>query len=270
MIVLVAGADGRLGRRLTASLVARGYAVRGLVRTDTHVAELEALGADPLVVDLRGDLEWAVDGCDAAVFAAGARHRAELGAVDAGGAAKLAEAADHFDLQRFVLCSAIGAGKPERHPSPLRDFLGAKRDAERRLERLEMAWTIFRFGRLTDSPGTGRISTAVDGRLPLVVSRPDAATTVVEALSRPHLARRVVSVVAGGRHIADALDAVEPAPLPFVRSHGLGAAQALDPPPDPEMLLPDAVPLDAAVDYEGDGPQAPEVIGNQDPSPGIP
>lgn len=270
MIVLVAGADGRLGRHLTSLLLARGHAVRALVRTGEHVAELEAIGAEPLIVDLRGDVEWTVDRCDAAIFAAGARRRADLGAIDAGGAAKLAEAADHYDLRRFVLCSAVDAGEPERHPSPLREFLAAKHDAERRLERLQVPWTSLRFGRLTDAPSSGRITTTVDGRQSLVIGRHDAAATVVEALRRPHLVRLVVNIVAGDRHIADALDAVEPAPLPRTRNFGLGAAQALNPPPDPEMLFPDAGPLDAAVDYEGEGPEAPEVVGNDDPAPGMP
>ena len=39
---------------------------------------------------------------------------------------------------------------------------------------------------------------------------------------------------------------------------------------DPDMLRPDASPLDADVDYEGDGPLPPELIGNEDPAPGIP
>ena len=90
------------------------------------------------------------------------------------------------------------------------------------------------------------------------------------SLARPHLARRVVEVVEGDRHIGDALDAVRPAPLPWTRNSGLAAAQALNAPPDPDMLFPDAAPLDAAVDYEGEGALPPEVIGNDDPAPGIP
>ena len=37
---------------------------------------------------------------------------------------------------------------------------------------------------------------------------------IADALERPHLARQVVNVVDGERHVADALDAVEPLPLP--------------------------------------------------------
>jgi hypothetical protein len=36
---------------------------------------LEEIGATALVGDLRGDIEWAADRCEAAIFAAGARHR---------------------------------------------------------------------------------------------------------------------------------------------------------------------------------------------------
>jgi nucleoside-diphosphate-sugar epimerase len=269
MVVLVAGAGGRLGRLVVVSLLARGHRVRALVRTTTHAADLEQLGATPVIADLRGDVEWTAEGCDAAVFAAGAHRVAELGAIDAGGAAKLAEAADHYDLRRFIFCSAVGAGHPERRRGPLLDFLTAKRDAERRLERLELPWTILRFGALSDAPGRGRIATSVNGQ-PLRVSRQDAADTVAEALQRPSLVRRVVHVVDGDVHIGFALDAVEPTPLPRLRASGLGAAQADNPPPDPELLYPDAAPLDAAVDYVGEGPLPPEEAGNDDPSPGVP
>jgi nucleoside-diphosphate-sugar epimerase len=270
MIVLVAGADGRLGRVLVTSLIAGGHTVRGLVRTSEQAAALGAAGATPLLADLRGDIEWAAVGCDAAVFAAGARRRSDLGAIDGGGAAKLAEAAAHFDLARFVLCSALGAGSPERWRAPLRDFLTAKQHAERRLKRLRVPWTILRFGWLTDGSRSGRITTATDGRRSPVITRHDAAATVVETLGRPHLAQRVVEVVEGDRHIGEALDAVQPAPLPRVRNSGLAAAQALNPRPDPGALFPDAAPLDAAVDYEGEGALPPEVIGNDGPGPGIP
>jgi nucleoside-diphosphate-sugar epimerase len=271
MIVLVAGADGRLGRLLVTSLIARGHTVRGLVRTPEQAAALGAAGATPLLADLRGDIEWAAVGCDAAVFAAGARRRSDLGAIDGGAAAKLAEAAVHFRLRRFVLCSAVGADAPERSRAVLlREFLRAKWYAEQRVKRLALPWTILRFGRLGGTSRGGRITTALDGRRRLMISRHDAADTVVEALARPHLAHRVVEIVEGDRHIGDALDAVQPAPLPRVPNSGLAVGQALNAPPDPDMLFPDAAPLDASVDYEGEGALPPQVIGNDDPAPGIP
>jgi uncharacterized protein YbjT (DUF2867 family) len=194
MIVLVAGADGRLGRRLVPMLVARGHVVRGLARTDEQVGGLEVQGATPLVADVRGDIEWAVDGCDAAIFAAGARRRGDFGEIDGGGAAKLAEAADRFELRRFVLCSAIGADQPDHRRAPLRDFLAAKQFAEQRLRRLDLPWTIVRFGGLTDAPATGHITTTPHGRNPLTISRDDAAATLMGALERPYLASLSVSI----------------------------------------------------------------------------
>ena len=270
MIVLVAGAHGRVGSRVTALLLSRGHVVRALVRTRSQADALESVGAQPVLADLRGDVEWTAEGCDAAVFAAGARHRPELAAIDAGGAAKLAEAADRYELRRFVMCSAVGAARPDRRQGALREFLSAKHAAERRVERLDMPWTILRFGRLTERPGSGRISTSVPAGTPVTLSRDDAALAVVEALSREHLDHQLVHVIDGDRRVMDALDAIEPRRLPEVRASGLGAAQSDNPPVDPDMLRPDASPLDADVDYEGDGPLPPEMMGNEDPAPGIP
>jgi nucleoside-diphosphate-sugar epimerase len=270
MVVLVAGAHGRLGSRVTALLLSRGHRVRALVHTQAQADAIEGAGAEPVLADLRGDVEWTADGCDAAVFAAGARHRAELSAIDAGGAAKLAEAADRFELRRFVMCSAVGAGWPDRRQGPLREFLSAKHAAERRVERIDMPWTILRFGRLTEEPGSGRIGTSVPPGTPVTLNRDDAALAVVEALSREHLGHQVVHVIDGDRRVTDALDAIEPRPLPPVQASGLGAGQSDNPPDDPDMLRPDASPLDADVEYEGDGPLPPELLGNEDPAPGIP
>jgi len=85
-----------------------------------------------------------------------------------------------------------------------------------------------------------------------------------------------VNVVDGELRVADALDAIEPLPVPApapVHAGGavsLGLAQADNPPDDPEMIFPDASPLDADVEWVGDGPVPPEPVGNDDPAPRIP
>jgi nucleoside-diphosphate-sugar epimerase len=276
MIVLVAGAHGRLGSRVVALLLSRGHAVRALVRTGTQATALRDVGAEAVVGDLRGDVEWTAEGCDAAVFAAGARHRPELGSIDAAGAAKLAEAADRYELSRFLLPSVIGADRPERRDGGVREFLAAKQHAERRLGGLGLPWTILRFGRLTEDAGDGRIDTVVRPGAPVTTSRDDAALAIAEALTRGHLARQVLNVVDGDRPGAAAHDAVEPLPLPPPQSPPtgarvpLGVAQSDNPPDDPDMIAPDAPPLDADVEWEGDGPVPPPPVGNEDPAPGIP
>ena len=276
MIVLVAGAHGRLGSRVVALLLTRGHDVRALVRTDAQAAVLRGAGAAAVVADLRGDVEWTADGCEAAVFTAAARHRRELGSVDGGGSAKLAEAAARYDLTRFVLASVVGADRPERREGVERAFVTAKQDAERRLDGLALPWTILRFGRLTEDPGNGRIDTVVRAGAPLTTSRDVAALAIADALERRHLARQVVNVVDGNRRVAEALDAIEPLPLPPPQSPRtgaavpLGVAQADNPPDDPEMIQPDAPPLDADVEWEGDGPVPLEPTGNEDPAPWMP
>jgi len=276
MIVLVTGAHGRLGSRIVALLLHRQHGVRALVRSDGQATALRELGADAVVADLRGDVEWTAAGCDAAVFAAGARHRTELGAIDAGGAAKLAEAADRYDFARFVLCSVIGADQPERRSGGVREFLAAKQHAERRLARLAVPWTILRLGRLTEEPGTGRVETELQGASTLAISRDDAALAAVEALERGHLARQAIHLVDGERPVAEALDAIPPRPLPApeVAPTGaratLGDAQSDNPPDAPDMIAADAAPLDADVEWVGDGPVPPAPVGNEDPSPRVP
>jgi nucleoside-diphosphate-sugar epimerase len=276
MIVLVAGAHGRLGSRVVALLLHRGHRVRGLVRTDGQAAALRELGAEAVVADLRGDVEWTADGCEAAIFAAGARHRPELGAIDAGGAAKFAEAADRYDHSRFILCSVIGAHAPERRSGGVREFLAAKQHAERRLARLDLPWSILRFGRLTEEAGTGHVETQIRAATRLVLSRDDAALAVVDALERPHLARRVVHLVDGDRAVAAALDAIEPQPLPpspagaANTAAALGEAQADNPPDAADMIASDAAPMDADVEWVGDGPVPREPVGNEDPAPRMP
>jgi len=124
VIVLVAGAHGRLGSRVAGLLLRRGHLVRALVRTPAQAAVLQDAGAETVVADLSQDVEWTAEGCNAAVFAVAARHRSELGSIDAGGAAKLAEAADRYEFRRFVLCSVVGADRPERRNGAVRELLG--------------------------------------------------------------------------------------------------------------------------------------------------
>ena len=50
----------------------------------------------------------------------------------------------------------------------------------------------------------------------------------------------------------------------------LGDAQAANPPDDPEMINPDAEPLDTDVEFEGEPSPPPEERGNDDPAPNAP
>ena len=81
-----------------------------------------------------------------------------------------------------------------------------------------MPWTILRFGRLTEEPGNGRIGTAVPPGTPVTSTATTPRWRSSRRSTREHLARQVVHVIDGDRRVADALDAVEPRPLPAVRA----------------------------------------------------
>ena len=51
---------------------------------------------------------------------------------------------------------------------------------------------------------------------------------------------------------------------------GLGDAQSSNPPDDPEMIRDDAAPLDADVEFEGEGEPPEEPRDNEDPAPNAP
>jgi hypothetical protein len=50
----------------------------------------------------------------------------------------------------------------------------------------------------------------------------------------------------------------------------LGDAQSTNPPDDPDYIEDDAPPMDADVEYEGEGDPPPEELDNDDPSPSVP
>src|SRR5919199_6850709 len=123
-------------------LVEDGREVRGLVRKDEQVPDVEADGADPVLVDLEGEevdgsVGEAVKGCDAIVFAAGAgpgSGAARKETMDYGGAVKLVEAAEKRGVRRYLMLSALGAADPGSGSEEMRPYLSAKAPADERLQ----------------------------------------------------------------------------------------------------------------------------------------
>src|ERR671914_2293497 len=164
MEVLVAGGHGQVARHLLRMLARDGHRGRGLIRNPGHAADLEALGAEPVLCDLeQDDPHQHMEAADAIVFAAGAgpgsgpeRKRT----VDYGAAVKLIEAATELGVARYVMVSSMGTEDIEHAAEGMRPYLQAKRDADDALRESGLDWTIVRPGRLTDAPGSGRIDAA--------------------------------------------------------------------------------------------------------------
>jgi uncharacterized protein YbjT (DUF2867 family) len=148
MDVVVAGAHGKIARHLVRMLAGRGDTVRGIIRNPEHVADVEADGGRPVVLDMEAadDLSDAVRGADAVVFAAGAgpgsgpeRKRT----VDLGAAVKLIDAAQATGVRRYVIVSSIGAHDPAAGGQQMRPYLEAKREADERLMAIGVAFEAF-------------------------------------------------------------------------------------------------------------------------------
>jgi uncharacterized protein YbjT (DUF2867 family) len=214
MDIVIAGGHGKIARRLTPLLVARGDRVRGLIRNPDHAGDLRTDGSEPVVLDLEqadvDDVAAAITGADAVVFAAGAGPGSGAQrklTLDRDGAIKLLAAAESADVGRYVIVSSIGAEAPPEGDDGFSVYLRAKAQADAALTASDRAWTIVRPGSLSDEPGTGRArltTEAVRGE----VSRADVAATLAEVLHEPRSARLTFYVVGGDEPIAQALAAL--------------------------------------------------------------
>ena len=204
MDVVVAGGHGKVGLRLLRLLADRGHRARGLIRNPDHARELEELGAEPVLCDMEAldDLSGCCRGADAVVFAAGAgpgsgpeRKRT----VDLGAAVKLMEAG----VRRYVMVSAISAGRPGDWSEPMRPYYEAKAEADRRLEESELDYTIVRPGGLTDDPGTGLVTLGTDlaGDIP----RADVAAVLLAVLETPSTIGKTFELVSGDTPVDEAV-----------------------------------------------------------------
>lgn len=205
MDVVVAGGHGKVGIRLLRLLADGGHRARGLIRTPEHVSDLAAVGAEAVICDMESldDLSGCCSGADAVVFAAGAgpgsgpeRKRT----VDYGSAVKLMEAG----VARYVMVSAIGAGRPDEWSEEMRPYYEAKAGADERLMESGLDYTIVRPGGLTDEPGTGLVTVATDverGSIP----REDVAAVLYAVLETPSSIGKTFELISGDTPVEEAV-----------------------------------------------------------------
>ncbi len=213
MKVLVAGAHGNTARRLVRLLADGGHEVRGMVRKEEQLSDVESDGAEPVLCDLEneeidGGVGRAVAGCEAIIFAAGAgpgSGDARKETMDYGGAVKLVEAAEQHEISRYLILSTMGTDDPESRPEAMRPYLLAKARADEHLEASSLDYTIIRPGRLTDEEGTGTIDAAESlGRYD-EIPREDVAAVFAAALEAPNTFRKRIDVLSGDTPIQEAI-----------------------------------------------------------------
>lgn len=213
-VVAIAGGHGQIARLLSELLVADGHEARGIIRNPDHAADLDAIGAQPLLCDLERDdpgLVEALTGADAAVFAAGAgpgSGEARKATMDRDGAIRLIEACRQAGVTRYVMVSAMGArpGAP-RGEGVFGAYLAAKAAADEALSASGLDYTIVRPGALTNDPATELVSVATElarGSIP----RADVARVLLAALNEPATIGKGFDLVSGPTPIVEALAAL--------------------------------------------------------------
>ncbi len=215
MRIVIAGGHGKIALILERLLSQRGDSVAGFIRNPAHVADLQAVGAEALVVDLENssvdDVAAYLRGADAVVFAAGAgpgSGAARKETVDRDAAILLADAAETAKVNRYVMISSLGADAEA--PDDVGDpvfvaYLRAKGAADDNVRAREaLSSTIVRPGHLTDDPGTGRVTIADHtgwGHIP----REDVAAVLLQVLDTPGTGGLTFEVISGDTPIADAV-----------------------------------------------------------------
>ncbi|MFG2828781.1 NAD(P)H-binding protein [Streptomyces sp. NPDC048434] len=220
MRIVIAGGHGQIALRLERLLAGRGDEVAGIIRRPEQAGDLLAAGAEPVVCDLESasvqDVARHMEGADAAVFAAGAGPGSGIerkDSVDRGATALFADAAEAAGVRRFLVVSSMGADReiPEGTDPVFAAYLRAKGAADADVRaRAGLDWTILRPGRLTDDPGTGRVTLA-DATGRDAVPRDDVAATLMALLDEPATIGRTLELIGGDVPVVDAVRAVSAA-----------------------------------------------------------
>jgi uncharacterized protein YbjT (DUF2867 family) len=206
--VTIVGGHGQIAMRLEKILAGRGDSPRGIIRKTEQAADLEAIGAEPILLDIENvEIDDAVAGADAVVFAAGAgpgSGPARKRTVDYGGAEKLIEAAVSHGIKRYLIVSTIRANRPELWSEEMRPYFEAKGEADKLLMESGLDYTIVRPGRLTDDPGTGKV---VLGDLESggTVTRDDVAAVLAECLVADNAIGKAFDLFNDGTPIPEAI-----------------------------------------------------------------
>jgi putative NADH-flavin reductase len=204
MRLCVLGGTGRTGRELLRQALERGHEVTALVR---HPDQAISLGADVDV--LEGDathgpaLERALEGQDAVLCALGPRSASALIRCDLMRSTMnaLIPAMKKRGVSRVILLSALGVGQSAGDaPALLRLFFRAparevgrdKAQAEDRLRRSDLDWTVVYPPSLTDGPLSGayRHGEALELRGIPKISRADVAAFMLAQLTDSSYSRR--------------------------------------------------------------------------------
>ena len=209
MRVLIAGANGQIGRHLLEQMADTEHEARALIRDPEQGPDLQKLGATETVVgNLEGDCREALRRCDAVIFAAGSGPKTgpeKTVDVDQNGAINLMDTAKKMGIKRFIIVSSMRADKPGDAPEKIRYYLEAKHKADEHLMASGLTYTIVRPGPLTEDSGSGRVDIRETLDRPGNIPREDVANVLLAVLNSDNCDNRTFEVLAGTTPLDEAL-----------------------------------------------------------------
>ncbi len=209
--IFLIGATGGVGSRLGPKLVDAGHTVKGLHRKPDQADGLRDQGVEPVfgnIIDMSADdLASALQGCDVAVFSAGAAGsgRDKTTAIDGEGPEKLVEAARAAGVKRIYLVSVImDAGRGRDTSDDFEHYMAMKRRADAALTQSGIDYVIVRPGTLKDDDGDGKV---MAGRAITYgdVARGNVAATLAELIGVPEITNEIIELTNGDTPVPDAV-----------------------------------------------------------------
>lgn len=214
MNILIIGANGQIGTRLSEKLKGSKHTPVAMVRKEEQVQKFDQKGIDTVLADLEKDISHAFKGIDAVVFTAGSgadTPKSQTKVIDENGAKKAIDQAVAESIDRFIMVSALMADRvPENWPDPMKHYYEAKANADEYLRNSGIDHTILMPGRLTNEEGTGKVelSERINDVKDRSISRADVASVIALLLDADNTKHKSLDLLDGETPIEEAVSEI--------------------------------------------------------------
>ena len=199
MKVLIIGANGNTGFRLTKILAQGPHDPTAMIRNPDHRSRFENMGVPTILADLEYPVDHAVKGFDAIIFAAGSggkTGRDKTVMVDQLGAIRSVVTALVHDCPRYIMLSSMNADMESN--SKIAHYHRAKGYADDFIRRqADLDWTIVRPGGLHNNPSTATAEFLSKTTGSYKTSRQTLAEVLAACLDEPATIQKIFGLADG-------------------------------------------------------------------------